>query len=97
MFESGEILDSASALRLGLLHRLASDDVALHALAHDTAMALLSKGPHALAATKRWLQDLDGSIEPVRATTALQASLSTVGDAAGRELLRSVWNARRKG
>lgn len=97
MFESGEILDAVTSARLGLLHRVAADEAALATLAQDTAEQLLSKGPHALAATKRWLQDLDASIDPARAAAALQASLSTVGDAAGRELLRSAWNARRKG
>lgn len=97
LFEGGEIVDAERALHMGLLHRLAPDEAGLQALATDTVAALLAKGPHALAATKRWLNDLDTSVDPARANAALQASLSTVGDGPGRELLRSVWNARRKG
>ncbi len=96
MFQSGEILDAAAAMRTGLLHRLSVDDAGLDAAVMETAAALLAKGAHALAATKRWLNDLDASVDPARAAIALQASLGTTGDPAGRERLRTVWNARRK-
>ena len=97
MFEGGEIVDASNALRLGLLHRLANDDAGFAALVDETVTSLLAKGPHAVAATKRWLNDLDASVDPARAHAAMQASLSTVGDASGRALLLAAWNARRKG
>ena len=97
MFVSGELLDGATALQRGIVWKLAPNAAELPALALDTARTLLAKGPHALASTKRWLQDLDHSIDPTRAKAALDASLSTVGSDASRTMLRNAWNARRKG
>jgi enoyl-CoA hydratase/carnithine racemase len=97
MFVSGELLDGASALQRGIVWKLAPNASELPALALETARTLLAKGPHALASTKRWLQDLDHSIDPTRAKAALDASLSTVGSDASRTMLRDAWNARRKG
>ena len=96
MFESGEILDGPRAHAGGLLHQIAPDIASLAALTDEMVSSLLAKGPHALAATKRWLQELDRSIDPVRGGAALTASLSGVGSAESRELLRKVWSARRK-
>jgi methylglutaconyl-CoA hydratase len=96
MFVGGEPVDAERALHLGLLHRLAPDADTLASTAEALAAKLLASGPHALAATKRWLLDLDRSIDPQRSAQALQASLSSVGSEASRQLLRSAWNARRK-
>ena len=97
MFIGGEPIDGATALQRGIVWRLAPTATELPSLALDTARTLLAKGPHALAATKRWLQDLDRSIDPAPAKAALDASLSTVGSDASRTMLRDAWNARRKG
>jgi len=93
----GELMEGERALQLGLLHRLAPDTGSLAALADDLAASLLAKGPHALAATRRWLHDLDRSIDPARGAHALGASLSGVGGDESRTMLRAAWNARRKG
>lgn len=97
IFLSGELVEGERALHLGLLHRLAPDATALAALGDELVVSLLAKGPHALAATKRWLHDLDRSIDPTRGAHALAASLSGVGGAESRTMLQAAWNARRKG
>jgi methylglutaconyl-CoA hydratase len=96
MFESGEILPGQQAHALGLLHQIAPDAASLPSLVDGMVASLLAKGPHALAATKRWLQELDRSIDPAQGGAALAASLSGVGSAESSGLLRSVWSARRK-
>ena len=96
IFMSGELVEGERALQLGLLHRIAPDAAALDALADEFAVSLLAKGAHALAATRRWLHDLDRSIDPARGARALAASLTGVGGDESRTMLRAVWNARRK-
>ena len=97
IFLGGELVEGERALHLGLLHRLAPDAAALPVLSDTFAATLLAKGPRALAATKRWLHDLDRSIDPARGAHALAASLSGVGGAESRAMLNAAWNARRKG
>ncbi len=96
MFESGEILDGEAAHRIGLLQRLAPTVESLDAHADGLVNELLSKGPRALAATKRWLQQLDRSIDPSPASDALAASLRSVGSPESNAMLRQVWESRRK-
>lgn len=96
MFESGEILDARQALDCGLLHRVAPDATTLPMLAQETVRALLAKGPRALAATRRWLLELDRSIDPTAGTAALAASLRGVGSDESNTMLRRAWAARRK-
>jgi methylglutaconyl-CoA hydratase len=88
---SGEILDGARAHAVGLVHRLAPDPASLHEQAAQVTVALLAKGPRALAATRRWLLELDGSISAATCSRALDASLATTGSVEGRALLQSAW------
>lgn len=96
MFESGEILDGETAHQIGLLQRFAPTADALQAHADTLVTELLAKGPRALAATKRWLQQLDHSIDPKPGADALAASRGGVGSAESRAMLRQVWESRRK-
>ena len=96
LFMSGEIVDGGRAHDLGLAHRLAPDPASLESMVAVVAMDLLSKGPRALAATRRWLLDLDRSIEASPCARALEASLATTGSADGREMLRAAWTQRNR-
>ena len=91
---SGEIVDGARALAMGLVHQLAPDPASLHDHARQVAAQLLAKGPRALAATRRWLLELDGSIDAAACSSALQASLATTGSPGGRSMLQSAWASR---
>jgi len=94
LFMSGEILDGERAHASGLVQGLVPDVTALSSRARELASTLLSKGPRALAVTRRWLQTLDQAIDPDRVAAALAASMSTVGSAEGGSLLRKVWTER---
>lgn len=94
MFMGSETVDGRRALELGLVHRLAPDAESLAAMAEALATELLAKGPRALAATRRWLLDLDRSIDAGACTSALDASLATVGSPVGRSMLQKVWQER---
>lgn len=96
IFVGGELVEGERALHLGLLHQLAPTDDALPAMADALVASLLAKGPHALAATRRWLHDLDHSIDATRGAQALAASLSGMGGDESRTMLHAAWNARRK-
>jgi len=92
----GEIVDGTRAHELGMVHRLAPDAGSLGSMAHTVAGELLSKGPRALAATRRWLLELDRSIDPAACSSALHASLASTGTEAGRRMLHAAWAARNR-
>ncbi len=96
IFMGGEIVDGTRALALGLVHRLASDAESLHGMADSVAIELLAKGPRALAATRRWLLELDRSIEAGSCARALNASLATTGSTTGRQRLQAAWAGRNR-
>lgn len=90
---SGDLVDGPTARSLGLATHV-SDDPSVDA--DRLCASLAEKGPHALAATKRWLNELDGSDrdEAFDATSEGTALLST-GEESQR-LLREFWGARRR-
>jgi enoyl-CoA hydratase/carnithine racemase len=74
------LIDGRRAHEIGLVHEL-SDEPAASAM--QLAQGLASKPPHALAATKRWLNELS----PTDAQHGLDTSLSLVGNEESHELL----------
>jgi hypothetical protein len=55
------------------------------------AAGLAAKPRPGMAATKRLLNELDGSLDDARADAALGASLALVGSAEERERLAAMW------
>ena len=76
---------------LGLVHHLADSPGEVRARAFAIAADLAAKPPHSLSATKRWLNELDGSDNDALFADALRASLSLAGGPEERALLASVW------
>ena len=74
------LITGTRALEIGLVHEL-HDTPAAHAI--EVAQSMASKPPHALAATKRWLNELS----PADAEHGLGVSVSLVGNAESRRLL----------
>lgn len=74
------LIDGRRAHEIGLVHEL-SDGPAARAM--ELAQDLAAKPPHALAATKGWLNEL----MPTDAQRGLDTSLSLVGNDESRELL----------
>ena len=74
------LIDGERAHALGLVHELSEDPAAR---AFDLAREMASKPPHALRATKRWLNDLC----PADAEHGLEVSLSLIGNDESRRML----------
>lgn len=86
------VVSGSEAVRLGLAMQSAPTARECEAAAIAFATTLAEKPPHAIAYTKRWLNELDGSDDGQRADAALEASLSGVGSPEQRELLKAIWS-----
>ncbi len=90
----GGLFDGQRAREMGLASMcvdLAEDVVAR---AHLEADRLGSKPPGALAATKRWLNQIEGTDDDALLDAGLDVSLSLVGSEEERALLTEMWAAR---
>lgn len=76
---------------LGLVHHLVDSPAEVRPRALAVATDLAAKPPHALSATKRWLNELDGSDDDTVFADSLRASLALAGGPEERALLASVW------
>ena len=87
---SGEIIYGSDAYAIGLLSHLEETDTQAIAIASALAMELSKKPPIALQATKRWLNELDGSLDDERFDLPAIQSSSSLGEETER-LLRQLW------
>ncbi|TVQ60431.1 MAG: enoyl-CoA hydratase/isomerase family protein [Phycisphaerales bacterium] len=85
------LIDGREALRTGLAHECVDRPEDVRPRAHEIARALAAKPPHALRATKAWLNELDGSDNDDVFDRALHVSLSLAGGDEERELLAAMW------
>ncbi|GMV26235.1 MAG: enoyl-CoA hydratase [Phycisphaerae bacterium] len=88
------LVDGVEAARIGLVHECAADAAACEARAIELATLLAGKPRHAMAFTKRWLNEVDGSVDAERLRAGLGASMGLVGSAEQRELLPQAWAGR---
>ncbi|MCA9307241.1 MAG: enoyl-CoA hydratase/isomerase family protein [Phycisphaerales bacterium] len=86
------VISGAQATTLGLAHICADIPEDVAPKAQKLAEQLASKPPHALRATKRWLNEVDGSTADASFDAALNASLALVNSDEERRLLAQVWN-----
>jgi enoyl-CoA hydratase/carnithine racemase len=92
----GDILDGSQAVRMGLASHCAPSAEELEPFVDALAERLMAKGPQAVRATKRWLNELDGSADPA---LHRHAELASAAAASGDEfagLLRAFWDARQR-
>ncbi len=87
---SGEIIYGSDAYTIGLLSHLEETDTQAIAVASALAMELSKKPPIALQATKRWLNELDGSLDDERFDLPAIQSSSSLGEETER-MLRQLW------
>lgn len=85
------IFDGEEARRLGLASVLVDLPEDVTPRAQVEAMRLASKPPAAFAATKAWLNELEGSLDDARLARALEASMALVGSDEERERLSALW------
>ncbi|MFO0827560.1 MAG: enoyl-CoA hydratase/isomerase family protein [Phycisphaerales bacterium] len=93
---SGDLVDGRRALAIGLATHCSDDAESLPALVERLCSRLATKGPKALAATKAWLNELDGSNlnDPFQRTMEGSADLCD-GDECVR-MLRAFWESRKR-
>ena len=81
------VIDGRAADRLGLVHTLVDRPEMVRSAAIALAQRLAAKPAHALSATKRWLNEVDSSLDESQGARALEASLAIVGNVEERALL----------
>ncbi|MFO0872465.1 MAG: enoyl-CoA hydratase/isomerase family protein [Phycisphaerales bacterium] len=92
---SGDLIDGATAQRLGLATHVARSSATTVEEARSLGRDLAAKAPLALRATKRWLNELDGSLRDDVFDGAVRASTQLVGGREARSMLDAFWSARR--
>ncbi|MEM1329368.1 MAG: enoyl-CoA hydratase/isomerase family protein [Planctomycetota bacterium] len=84
---SGGVMSGSEADALGMVDALAPDRDSLGQVAEELAKRLASGGPAALAATKRLLNELDGSVDGSRALLGAEISASVLRGEEARTML----------
>lgn len=85
------VVNGRDAVRLGLASESLTTPRECEARAVAIATALAEKPRHALAYTKRWLNELDGSNDRGLLAAALAASHSGVGSPEQQTMLQAAW------
>ena len=92
----GRIVDGREAHRIGLVSHLAVSVETLDREASGLCRSLALKGPLALRTTKRWINELDGSLDDATFDAAVAASATNASEPESARLLRSFWSHRLK-
>jgi enoyl-CoA hydratase/carnithine racemase len=82
-----DLFTGEDARRIGLVHQLVDTPEDVIPRAQMEAGKLAQKPPDSMQATKRWLNELDGSLDDARFDEALAVSLSLAGSPEQRALL----------
>ncbi|HMN41928.1 MAG TPA: enoyl-CoA hydratase/isomerase family protein [Phycisphaerales bacterium] len=85
------LISGWDALRMGLAHECIEDAGKVRDRAMVVAEQFTAKPRWGLAATKRWMNEVDGSGDDARAEGGLEASLALVGSPEERERLAALW------
>lgn len=93
----GDLLTGQAAVAAGLAWKCASSTAALPQEAAELCARLAQKGPLALRATKAWITELDGTLDPARAAHAAAASAAAAEGDEFATMLRAFWAARSSG
>jgi enoyl-CoA hydratase/carnithine racemase len=93
MLLAGGTLSGQQGFDAGLATHLCAADQ-LDATVTDLARRLSSGGPNALAVTKRWLNELDGSNEDAVLDKAAELSAQIIAGAEAQERLRKAFAGR---
>lgn len=92
---SGSIIDGNEAFRMGIAHRLATSNEELTTTANELCEDLVSRSVGALAATKVWMNELEGADSDDRFQEGLAVTLATARSEEARHLLKKHWSDRR--
>ena len=86
-----ELITGAEATRIGLAHECVETPEEVLPRAIELATYLARKPHHAIVATKRWLNEIDGSNNNQLHEAALRASLALAGGDEERQRLQAIW------
>ncbi len=87
----GELIDGARAQAIGLVHELVEPEAALPERTQALVESLAAKGPGALRATKKWLNELDRTTDATTAGAAAHASMGTALTEECHAMIARVW------
>lgn len=90
MLLAGGTMSGEEGYRRGLATHLCAQDE-LVATTRALAERLAKGGPHALAATKQWLNELDGSLDDAIADEAAEISARVIAGDEAQSRLRAAW------
>ncbi len=93
---SGDLLDGKAALRIGLATHCAQSAAALPSMVESLCASLATKGPKALAATKAWLNELDGSDQDDAFDRTAEGSAELCSEAECVRMLGEFWAQRKR-
>lgn len=88
---SPELVGGEEAVRIGLAHECVETAQRVRERALEIGASLAAKPRHSMAATKRWLNELDGSNDGDALDRALGASLALAGGEEERGRLAALW------
>ncbi len=94
MLLAGGVMSGEEGFRRGLATHLVAENE-LHAAAQQLAERLAKGGPLALAATKHWLNELDGSLDDAIADEAAEISARIIAGEEAQSRLRAAWSSTR--
>lgn len=87
----GSVIDGTAAHAVGLASHCVPTPAEVFPQALAIAQRLADKPPLAIQATKRWLNDLEGTSNPAHTRLGLEASLSIVGSDEQNQRLAQLW------
>lgn len=88
------LIDGREALRIGLAAECVDEPEQVRPRARALAEQLAALPASAMAETKHWQNEIDGSVDKMLQQRALQASLSLAGGEEERTLLAALWTKR---
>ena len=94
---SGRIIDGTEAHRLGLVTYVLDDASQLDPAATELAQRLATHGHHALRVTRRWINELDGSLDDTRFDLSMRGSGDATTQVETTTMLRQFWESRNRG
>jgi methylglutaconyl-CoA hydratase len=90
MLLAGGTMSGAEGYEIGLATHLVAQD-RLEDQTRDLAAKLATGGPHAIAVTKRWINELDGSLEDAVFDKAASLSAEVIAGAEAQTRLRAMF------
>jgi enoyl-CoA hydratase/carnithine racemase len=90
MLLAGGTMSGEDGFKVGLATHMVAQDQ-LESVAQELAGKLVKGGPHAMAVTKRWLNELDGSMDDAPLDKAAELSAQVIAGEEAQSRLRKIY------